>query len=123
MSTPLPPLPDFFVSHGVRLGDARAAGLTRSELDGPLWVRPHRGLRQWSAASPSTWTRVAAAGALLPPGGALGGWAAAYLLDAGGADGEAAGGAALPVPLLLPPPLQLRPRPGLLRWHSPLAPD
>ncbi len=63
--------------------------MTRHQLSRAVWERPHRGVRSWGFADPLDPLRRARAAALvLPRGGALGGWAAAYLLGAGDLDGR-----------------------------------
>ncbi len=102
---------------------ARALGVRRRE-HGTLWRSPNRDVHQWAGLEPDDpWTRAAAAAALLPARGALGGWAAAYALGALDLDGLGRDGTAPePVPLVVPPPAQVRRRPGLLLVRSALPP-
>lgn len=103
---------------------ARELGVRRSELR-MLWRSPFRDVHQWAGLERDhPWTRALAAAAVLPEAGALGGWAAAYALGARDADGCGQTGDDLePVPLVLPPPAQVRPRPGLDLVRSALHPD
>ena len=102
-----------------------AAGVTRAQLRGPLWRSPHRDVHVWSGLDANhPRTRALAAALLLPPTGALGGWAAAWLLGVTDLDGTGRSGRALePVGLVLPPPSQLRPREGVVRVRSALEPE
>jgi hypothetical protein len=60
---------------------------------------------------------------LLPPGAAIGGWAAARLQGAVEFDGRGRSGMTVePVPVVLPPPMLVRARPGMARWRSALDP-
>jgi len=66
-----------------------AAGVTRHVLAGPRWRRTLRGLYVPATGVPSTPTqRLVEAAALLPAGGAMGGWAAAYAWGADLLDGR-----------------------------------
>ena len=75
----LPPLPDALVSRPVRHIEAIVSGIPSAELRGPLWDRPYRGVVSWHpGATDHVWWRICAAAQLLPEGGCVGGWAAAY---------------------------------------------
>ena len=62
--------------------------------------------------------RAHAASLLLPPGGTVGGWAAAWLHGACWLDGVGR-----PVPLVVPRPAQIRPRPGVVVQRGRLPPE
>lgn len=85
------------------------------------WAIPHRGVRR-PTHDESTRTRIAAAALLLPPTGAIGGWAAAHLRGVPWHEGTRADGTALSVPLVVPPPAQIRPQAGVLVCRSTLDP-
>jgi hypothetical protein len=112
--------------HGtiVLTSEAATLGLTRGVLAGPLWRAPYRGVRVPSGVDPSDPAqRALEAASLLPDRAALGGWAAAYLLGASELDGRGASGRELEaVPIVVPPPAQMRPRPGLQITRSRLDP-
>ena len=100
-------------------------GVTKGELAGPGWASPYRGVhRPWSPqAGLSPRQRILDAAELLPEGAAIGGWAAAHLAGALDLDGRGwAGVASEPVPVVLPPPLLIRARKGIVRWRSALDP-
>ena len=106
--------------------DARALGVTPGQLAGPGWSSPSRGVHRpaTSEGEPSPLQRILDVAELLPPGAAIGGWAAAHLLGASELDGRGWSGRVLqPVPVILPPPLLIRTRPGIVRWRSELADD
>jgi len=104
---------------------ALEVGLSATELRGPLWDAPWRGVRVWAGSDVTPAIRATAAGLLLPDDGgtgAVGGWGAAHLLGATEIDGLAANGAT-PVPVPLYPTHRLRPRRGIVLWRSQLAAD
>jgi hypothetical protein len=108
----------------ITAGEARRRGVSRHELAGPLWCRPHRGVRLWvPGLHDDPWPRVAAAAALVPPDGALGGWAAAWALGARYLDGRDIDDAVRDVVVVVPPSRQLRHRPGLRVTRAPLVAD
>ena len=116
------PLPDHLVRGAHRHGALRTAGITRREIDGPLWRRTTHGLYAFGPSPPATaLQRVQEAAAALPPGGVLGGWAAAFLWGAVDLDGEDGAGRPHPVPLALPPEAQVRRGSGFRTWRSRLA--
>lgn len=100
--------------------DARALDVTRGELAGPRWRSPFRGVHSPASASPDDpLQRIFDAAELLPPGAALGGWAAAWLLGARELDGRGPTGRhEQPVPIVLPPPRDIRRRDGIALWRS-----
>lgn len=81
------------------------------------WVSPHHGFHRQAGLRDHVRQRIIDAAALLPPGGAIGGWAAAYLHGATDLDG---GGR--PVLLLLPPH-RVVDRPGIEIMRVVLEPD
>jgi hypothetical protein len=107
------PLPDDLSRRPLRAAQAKALGITRSELEGPLWRRVYHGVHVWAALGIEPYQRIVQAAELLPPGGAIGGWAACHLLGAEGLDGQSFTASDLPVPLILPPQRTVRPRPGI----------
>jgi hypothetical protein len=109
----------------LRRADAYGMGVTRGRLAGPGWVTPLRGVVRPAGDPVSTpLQRIWDVAELLPSGAALGGWAAAYLLGATDLDGRGPSGTeSRPVPVVLPPPLLIRPRPELVRWRSNLDDD
>lgn len=108
-----PPVP-------LRLRHISSRGRIRA-YDSQDWAIPHRGVRRpkWDE---STRTRIAAAALLLPPTGAIGGWAAAHLRGVPWHEGARADGTSLPVPLVVPPPAQIRPQSGVWISRSVLYP-
>lgn len=103
---------------------ARAAGISRRELAGPLWRRTSRGRYIWSSRpAGAADVRIHAAAALLPPDGAVGGWAAAWLQRVSALDGAAPWGAPYDVLLCVPPPRKLLRRPGVEVLRAPLLPE
>jgi hypothetical protein len=84
-----------------RTGSLRSSGLPRSYVDSVEWARPTRGVRLWlppGAQEPRD--RVYTAAAVLVPGSALGGWAAAWLHGVRWVDGRARDGSELAVPVV-----------------------
>lgn len=87
-----------------RTAEAHSLGVTRGELAGPRWQAPFRGL--WRPAvldARRPIQRIHDAAGLVPPGGALGGWAAAHLLGATELDGRGRSGLAREDVLILAP--------------------
>jgi hypothetical protein len=117
------PSASFEAQSALRTSVARELGVGRGELAGPRWRSPYRGVQvPATPAADTPYQRILDAAQLLPPGAALGGWAAAFLLGAKGIDGRGRSGReAEAVPIVLPPPLAIRPRPGLVLWRSRLA--
>jgi len=110
----------------VRTRQAYDLGVTRGELAGPGWDAPYRGMRRPAGAPEprSPLQRIYDAAELLPAGGAIGGWAAAYLRRATELDGRGWSGADIePVPFVLPPPIIVRKRDGIVFWRSQLTDD
>lgn len=105
--------------------DALALGVTPGELAGPRWCRPLRGVSRPAGPADGEplalqpMQRLYDVAELLPSGAAIGGWGAAHLLGARELDGRGESGQDLePVPVVLPPPLLVRARQGVVRWRS-----
>jgi hypothetical protein len=94
-----------------------------SELRGPLWRRPHRGVRAWAGSDADDPRQRILAAAAAVDGAPLGGWAAAYLHGAKELDGETAGGEALPVLFCIGKSGTKRRRAGLEPFRSPMGID
>lgn len=109
----------------LRTGSLLELGVTRGELSGPRWRAPYRGVHTPQVAVPTDpRQRIHDAAELLPPGGAVGGWAAAHLLGATDLDGRGRTGRDLePVRLVIPPALHLAGRERVGYWRSVLEPD
>lgn len=100
-------------------------GLSATELRGPLWEKPWRGVRIWAGTDMTPQLRARSAGLLLPDDGgtgAVGGWGAAHLLGATEIDGLAPNGVT-PLPVPLYPTHRLRRRRGIVLWRSELSAD
>ncbi|MFC7504380.1 hypothetical protein [Nocardioides sp. GCM10030258] len=97
----------------VALDPSGRDGPTEAQARGRGWVRATRGLYVPADLDPTLATdqRIVTAAALLPPGGALTGWAALRWSGARHLDGMR-GRVDLPVPLAVPPS-SLRPRRGV----------
>jgi hypothetical protein len=108
----------------MRTGRLLDLGVTRGELAGPRWRAPYRGIRTPQVSSPDEpLQRIYDAADLLPVGGAIGGWAAAYLLGAAEIDGRGRSGREREViRLVIPPKLHLAPRDHVAYWRSALGP-
>jgi hypothetical protein len=118
------PLPDRAVQEPIALETARGLGLTRHELNGPLWQLLGRGVRGWcglDARDPMT--RIRAVAAQLPAGVAVGGWAALKVHGVHDVDGTSGpgGGRQLPVLVQPGPRSRVRPRPGIVVDRSALS--
>jgi hypothetical protein len=74
--------------HPRSLAELAAAGITRHMTRGPAWRRTNRGFFVPADVVPTTTQRILEAQPLLPVGGALAGWAAAYVLGADWLDGR-----------------------------------
>ena len=113
----LSPLPDHLVRSPATRTTLLAEGLRPSEIRGRLWGPLHRGVRAWSHLPPDdAAVRVRAAALVLPEGGALTGWGAAWVHGATTLDG-----AGRPVEVTVPTALRVR-RPELRVRHSALGP-
>ena len=109
----------------LRTRDALALGVSAKQLAGRGWVAPFRGIRLPAGAPlDAPLQRVLAAAELLPAGCAVAGWAAALLLGCTELDGRGPSGTeSEPVDLVVPPPRQIRPRPGIRVRRTGLADD
>ncbi|MGH8969057.1 MAG: hypothetical protein ACRDV1_03825 [Actinomycetes bacterium] len=75
----------------IRTFEAAGLGVTRGELAGPRWRAPLRGVQLPVGSDPdSPRQRIYEVASLLPPGAAIGGWAAGHLLGAWELDGRGA---------------------------------
>ncbi|MDP9395005.1 MAG: hypothetical protein M3Q27_12520 [Actinomycetota bacterium] len=112
---------DELVGRPFRTSEGLACGLSRHDMGTALWNAPHHGVRAWAlSAADDPVHRIRAVAALLPGGGAIGGWAAAYLLGARAVDGRGAYGmGAEPVLVAAPPTRPVR-RPRIAVLQSPL---
>ncbi|HEX4814703.1 MAG TPA: hypothetical protein VFV66_18340 [Nonomuraea sp.] len=111
------------LEHPLSRGDLSLLGIGWREIAGPLWRAPFRGVHVWSgtnAALPRQ--RALDAAALLPAGGAVGGWAAAYLAGVTELDGMV-GETSEPVPLCLRPEQRRRRGTAVAVWRSVLLPE
>lgn len=105
---PLQPLPEELVSRPLRRAEALAGGLREAELAGPLWRSPYRDVHVWAGLDPEEpRQRIREAAALLPPGGAVTGWAGANLRGVAVLDGRDKLLMPMPILLSVPPPLRL----------------
>lgn len=98
----LQPLPDSAVSGPLSRSAAKSLGLTRRELEGPLWQPLAHGLRGWHGldrSDPATRTAVLAASQ--PEGTVIGGWAALHHQGVTVLDGRTGPGAARLQPVLV----------------------
>lgn len=117
-------IPDWAVTRAHHLDTLRALGLTRRELDSPLWESPLWGVRRWGPAeSDDVRAVITAAAARLPDGCALGGWAAAYVHGIRCLDGNVGLPHERPVPLIAPRGHQLRKRAGLRPVRTLVPPE
>ncbi|GAB3461835.1 hypothetical protein AB1207_07205 [Kineococcus endophyticus] len=103
-----------------RRATLRALGVTDGQLRASAYRSPFRGVHADASIPPSVERRIRDVVPLLPPGAAVGGWAAAWWhgardLDGVGRDGE------LPVLVCVPRTRSVRPRPGLRVLRSDLA--
>ena len=96
------------------LREALAGGITRGELRSRRWRRPFHGVHvAQSLPDGDVELRIRAASRLLPPDGAVTGWAAAWWLGVTTLDGRDRFGGSLDVPLVIPTHRQLTRRPGI----------
>jgi hypothetical protein len=109
----------------VRTSDLLALGVTPKELRGPRWRTPFRGIHTPVVASPtSPGQRVRDAAELVPEGGAIGGWAAGWLLGATDLDGRGRSGRETQdLVVAVPRGHHPTPRPGIRFIRSHLADD
>ncbi len=87
-----------------RAADLVLEGVSRRSLEGPRWFRTSYGFYRPATSEEATTTqRILDVAAQLPPGGLIGGWAAAYASGADLLDGRDHVLRPMPVPVLLPP--------------------
>ncbi len=115
-------VPDVLVGAALRRGELLRRGVTDSRLRSQAVRRPFRGVHADAAAPPGVLRRIRDVVPLLPPGGVVGGWAAAWLHGARCLDGRA-GGTELPVLVCVPGTRRMRPRPGVRVLRSELRED
>jgi hypothetical protein len=118
----VPQVPDYpsDLHHPLTRGEAALLGIGWRELEGGLWRSPFRGVHVWSATDPvEPLQRAYDAAALLPPAGALGGWAACQVGGARELDGRGPSGReAQPVLACLPRELRVRRGPSIRPFRS-----
>lgn len=107
--------------------ELRASGVSRRALAGAQWESPHRGVHRSESVNDAVRQRILDASAIMPAGGAIGGWAAAYLHGVSHLDGKnrksGADDAVLePVLLVVPGRFQVR-RSGIATLRAELGPD
>ncbi len=114
------------------VSELEAAGVAEHELRTGRWRRTSRGFYRpatGSAAGPdgrtcTTTQRIADASALVPPGGAIGGWAAAFVMGVDTLDGWRPGRSTYqPVLVITPRDLGRRPSDLVRYCRSELAPQ
>jgi hypothetical protein len=96
--------------------DLLESGVSRRVLAGSRWSSPHRGFHRDTVVNDPARQRILDAAVLLPDGGAVAGWAAAYLQGVSYLDGRDE-----PV-LLAVPPGRLINRPGIAIMRAKLDP-
>lgn len=100
-----------------------ARGITARTLEGPHWRRTTHGLYVPADLDPpiadTPTQRIVQTAAILPPGAAIGGWAAAYASGVDTLDGDRG---REPVTVLLPPGLHRATQPGLRYVRAALHP-
>lgn len=99
------------------------AGPTRGQAKGPRWRQSSRGLYVPTSVETTPEQRVLEASMLLPPGGAVTGWAALRLWGGRFFDGLGPDGRPLPVPLVTGPDVHLRARPGVTFLRDRISSD
>jgi very-short-patch-repair endonuclease len=105
----------------LRRRDALAVGHTDANLRSRAWRRTFHGVYAPAGISVTDVAlRIRAAACLLPPDGAVTGWAAAWMLGARVLDGRTPWGELLPVRLAIPPHRRIRRRDGITVNRSPL---
>lgn len=86
---PPTPLADELVRNPTRRPGALEAGVRPSELRGPHWSRPLRGVYRWGdPGAPDPRRRIEEVATLLPEGAAIGGWASLWWQGATDLDGR-----------------------------------
>lgn len=103
-----------------------AGGVTRAQLESAAWISPHFGYHRSTQVNDPIRQRIIDAAAVMPVGGVVGGWAAAYLqgaayLDGGWGHPEAIRGRRSGEPVLLViPPRAVVSRPGITTLRASL---
>lgn len=112
-------------ARSLRTADLLALGVSPEELRGPRWRSPFRGVHTPMVAAPeSPRQRVLDVVELIPPGGAIGGWAAGFLLGASELDGRGRSGRETRDVVILGPRVHhSSPRDGVQFLRSALAED
>ena len=112
-------------ARSLRTADLLALGVSPEELRGPRWRSPFRGHHTPMVASPeSPRQRILDVVELIPPGGAIAGWSAGFLLDATELDGRGRSGReTLDVVVMVPRGHHPSPRDGVRFLRSALAED
>jgi hypothetical protein len=111
-----------------RRKDLLAAGVTRAQLESAEWISPHFGYHRSAQVDDPIRQRIRDAAVVMPEGGAVGGWASAYLQGVSYLDGgwglTARGGPRRGQPVLVVvPPESVVNRPGIRTLRAPLSPD
>ena len=116
-------LPDFVFRATLRRSTlVNRFGITDHELRGPMWRRPLHGHYCFGFEDATDPTRrIRDAMAVMPPDGALSGWAAAYVLGVTDLDGRRWSGGLEPVLIALPYHRRIR-REGIDTVRAPLPP-
>ena len=120
------PLPDQAVRAPVRTARLRSLGVSRRDVDGPLWQPLAHGVRGWNGLDPvDPDVRIRALVESQPAGVVLGGWMALRASGLAGMDGRTGPGADRLVPGLVHvgPDGRTRPRPLLHVDRGELDPD
>ncbi len=114
------PLPDSLAMGAHRRHTLLGGGVSAAELRGNLWRQPLHGSYALAMSDPcDPMQRIADAASVLPAGGALSGWASAFVQGVGDLDGRRWDGSFLPVLMALPPQRQVR-RHGISTIRAPL---
>lgn len=103
--------------------ELRGAGVSKHVLSGPRYRRTSPARYVPSSVDQTPDQRIAEAAAHMPPGSALGGWAAAYAMGARMLDGRDAARRLQPVIMCVPAPLHRQPSPGVRYVREMLEPD
>jgi hypothetical protein len=105
--------------------DLVAQGVSPAALRSRRFRRVAHGWYAPAGEDPTTgYTRILDAAALIPPGGTLGGWAAAHLLGASELDGRCSvTRRLLPIPIFVPPKSGMRPHAGVIVRRSQVRDD
>jgi hypothetical protein len=115
----------YSAQHCLRTRDLLSLGVTPDELRGPRWRQPFHGVHAPAVpdeADPIQ--RIQDAAALVPPGGAIGGWAAGRLLGAADLDGRGRSGHDQEkVLIIVPLSCYPTPRPGVRFVRTALEDD